>query len=60
MAVHLDDFQIILGMEFLNAARALAILFYTIKKIKGKKMKFPSGEHGRGEDGDHLGATIPA
>lgn len=23
-------------------------------------MKFPSGEHGRGEDGDHLGATIPA
>lgn len=23
-------------------------------------MKFPSGEHGRGEDGDHLGARIPA
>lgn len=29
MAVHLDDFQIILGMEFLNAARALAIIFLT-------------------------------
>lgn len=33
MAVHLDDFQIILGMEFLNAARALAILFYTINLV---------------------------
>lgn len=30
MAVHLDDFQIILGIEFLNAARALAILFDTM------------------------------
>lgn len=27
MAVHLDDFQ---EMEFMNAARALAILFYTM------------------------------
>jgi len=34
MAVHLDDFQITLGMEFLNAARALAIIFYTIKTGK--------------------------
>lgn len=33
MAVHLDDFQIILGMEFLNAARALAILFDTLNIV---------------------------
>lgn len=58
MVVHLDDFQVILGMEFLNAARALAILFDTMHP--GKKMKFPSGQRGRGEDGDHLGATIQA
>lgn len=47
MAVHLDDFQIILGIEFLNAARALAILFDTMHPVN-------SGEHGRGEDGDHV------
>lgn len=56
MAVHLDDFQ---EMEFLNAARALAILFYTMHPGKSI-MKFSSGEHGRGENGDHLGATIQA
>lgn len=51
MAVHLDDFQ---EMEFMNAARALAILFDTMHPGKSI-MKFPSGENG-----DHLGATMKA
>ena len=39
MAVHLDDFQ---GMEFLNAARALAIIFDTMHPGKVNQWNFPA------------------